>query len=63
MENDNSVKYFKLSRKKPQKNTVEHETNGDKNCNWWAGNAPIVLKKGLEELEIEAKIEIIQNTA
>ena len=42
--------------------TVEHESDGDTNCNWSLGTVPKGLIQGLEDLEIRGRLETIQNT-
>ena len=43
--------------------TVKHEDGGDTSCNWRTWNGPQRLIKGIQELEIVGRIEIIQTTA
>ena len=38
---------------------MEYEDEGNTNCIW---NNPLILVKGLEDLEIRGKVEIIQTT-
>ena len=39
---------------------MEHEGDGDTNCNWCTWNNPQVLVKELEDLEIRGLMETIQ---
>ena len=48
---------------KRNKKPVEHESDGDINCNWYARTIPKCLKRWLEMLEIRGRIRTIQTTA
>ena len=41
------------------KKSVEHELDGDTNCNWCFGTVTTGLIKGLEDMEIRGRIETI----
>ena len=42
---------------------MEHEDDGDTNCNWCIWNNSQRIGKGMEELEIRGQVETIQTTA
>ena len=47
----------------PAKKPLEHERDGDTNCNWHARYSHQRFVQELEDLEIRARVEIIQTTA
>ena len=59
-ENDNRDKYLDLAR---ETKNMEDEDDSDTSCNWWVRNIAKGLLKGLEDLEISARVETIQTTA
>ena len=42
---------------------MEHEGDGDTNCDWHTWNGPKFLKRGQKEMKIEEQIETIQTPA
>ena len=59
-ENEKREKYLDLARE--PKKVVEYECNGDAYCNWHTLNS-LQSEKGLEELEISGRAEVIETTA
>ena len=52
-------KYLEHVRELKKRKTMECESDGDTNCNWWAWNN----LQELEYLEIRGQVKIIQTTA
>ena len=61
LEGEKRDKYLDLARELLK--TMEHDSNGDTNCNWYTGYSHQRIDAGTGGLEIRGQVETIQMTA